>query len=224
MRLNFQTAGGGLLTPEVLARLDHARRNVSFKQVFQTTGLQWLSDQSHQFSCPFHARYRDGANRPVERNPSARFYAQDRRIWCFACDEGGDVVWFWRKAYKIEFLGDAIRDIYKKFGLGDIDTQVVLRQEKERERSIQHLEPVRADILKKVSDPVNDILWQTGRADPELTVSLDRITEVMFDRRFEIELGRYEFTEFSNRLVEWQLWALDMIERTIAIKHSVSRG
>jgi hypothetical protein len=200
------------LSPEQLARVEYARQQIGFGRVFDHYGLDWKGDHTHQLSCVFHAKFKDAKGRPVERNPSVRYYAPDKRIYCFACAEGGDVVWFLGRKEGLPF-GEALRTFYRTFGLaeGAIDATVLTRQAEWKKADDDM--PVRRALLATRADHINDILWVLTCRYPQCRDALDRVAEHLFERLFSTDMIRSK--DIAVQVLEWWRWANDLVLATI---------
>lgn len=199
------------LTPEAEARIEFARASVSWRQVFDHFGLVWRSDSEHQFSCPLHARYTDSAGQPVERNPSAHYYAKDGRVWCFACDEGGDVVWFFQRRLKLSF-GEALRRFWETFNLGDpsLGELQIRKLERQAQQKVQRTE-VMDSLLMTKSQRVVDAFWLLELRFPHERDRIQRTALAVFSNLYEGAARSGGSTE----VIQWSRWAADLLEQVV---------
>lgn len=194
------------ISPLLQAKLAFIRESVSYRQVFERYGWNWQSESTHQMSCVFHGKYKHANGQPYERNPSARYYAEVRRIYCFACAEGGDVVWFVRKKEGLR-LKEAIQAISTAFDITDMRPDIQAQAQEIKKANDES--PLREMLLRHYSDLVNDGLFLLQEKRPAAREALDRITIAIFRRRREIERNRVDYVEFSKQISEWHRWAVD---------------
>lgn len=80
------------------------KQAVPMRRLLEYYGIE--VNRMNKARCPFHG----------DHTPSMQVYSGDRGYWCFVCNEGGDVIDFTRKYFKLSFH-DAIRRINTDFGL-----------------------------------------------------------------------------------------------------------
>lgn len=204
------------LPPDFVQKLAYLRQHLSFRQVYAHYGFRWLSDDSHQLSCPFHAKNTDAGGQPVERNPSARFYKATNSVYCFACSDWWDALRFIQKR---EGFGvqRALDFVSGKLGVdvGKVDFSFHVAEAKRADTDDETAE--RGTLLVAASDDINDRLDQLRRlaSRPEVLEALERAEISIFKRRIaSIDNGRHAFTNYKRMLEEWRDWGLVLIRET----------
>lgn len=223
MKISFddpiEIQGGGL-SPEVLVRLAIVKECVSFRTLFEWFGLHWKSDEDHQLSCPLHARYKDAAGRPVERNPSMHYYANgvEPKLWCFACNDGGDVVWLTKQLKKTDFAG-AVDWLYRTAGLEGISVveqkRISDKAKKVREanQAVAGMQVQRRYAVRAKTERIMDLIWDLKKRSKEIGDPLDRLLESVWTKLDEIEKIT-DYREYQQALAKWEAFVLDRIKAT----------
>lgn len=93
-------------------RCDWAKSKVSMKQFFDEVGIRYQDiSLPHQIKCPFHD----------DVHASARFYPSQNdgsgSFYCWACDMGGDLIWFVKQWHQYDSLIAALEEIERMFDL-----------------------------------------------------------------------------------------------------------
>lgn len=188
------------LTGDLLSRINFVKERLSFADVAAHYGHAWAGDDEHQFSCHFHGK---------DKNPSAHYYSNpEKRIWCFACGEGGDVVWYVKKKEGLRSVVEALDFIAKTFAVG-LDNQD-LSARIEQEKLIKEQKSKRDLYASLVSNDVNDFLHVLRRSGIPDDV-LDPLDQLIFDRRFEIENTRCDYLDYVGLLRNWVSWAKELL-------------
>ena len=98
--------------------------------------------------CPFHG----------DHMPSMQVYDGDRGYWCFVCNDGGDVIDFTRKYFRLSFH-DAIRRINTDFNLHlpideapSADYLREVKRRREEQAAARRLEAWRINTIAELSD------------------------------------------------------------------------
>lgn len=209
------------LNSEVLTKLRYIRENLRYKTVYAHYNLPWLSNETHQLSCVFHASNRDRNGVPFEKNPSARYYDHDQQIWCFACSTGGDVCWFVKKWEAHLHYGETIDFIGRTFGVA-LDAQDLAKRIDLHAKQLQTEESPRRKILSEMTqDKVNDEFYKLRKMGPVFHPIADRLEPEVFARKAEIDMFSGEYTEYAKQLRRWVNWTQEIIQSSL--KHMAAQ-
>lgn len=90
------------------------KEKVSLKQFFDLVGVSYQDmNIAHQIRCPFHG---------TDIHASARFFPDQNNgsgsFWCWACNDGGDILWFVEQWYGLDNVVKACEKIEDLFALG----------------------------------------------------------------------------------------------------------
>lgn len=104
-------------------RVANIRQHVTIFELFEKMGVD-VTPETQQMRCPFHA----------DRNPSARVYAEQNKIYCFTCQKSWDVIEAAIDHYHLSFP-DAVVWLEQEFGVpggttglvGTVRTQLASR-------------------------------------------------------------------------------------------------
>lgn len=96
------------------------KSKVTMKQLFDEYGIHYQDiSLAHQVNCPFHD----------DIHASARFYPGQNggsgSFFCWACDMGGDIIWFVKEWHQYDSLLHTLADIETTFGLQRTTDDVV---------------------------------------------------------------------------------------------------
>lgn len=122
------------------------KQAVPMRRLLEYYGIE--VNRMNKARCPFHG----------DHTPSMQVYSGDRGYWCFVCNEGGDVIDFTRKYFKLSFH-DAIRRINTDFGLrlplDEAPSEEYLREAKRRreeQAAVRRLEAWRENTITELAD------------------------------------------------------------------------
>ncbi len=101
-------------------RCEWIKSKVSLKDVFDDYGVSYQNmDLPHQVRCPFHD----------DLHASARFFPQQNdgsgSFFCWACNMGGDVIWFVQEFNQLDNSVQSCRQIETDYGLQHTADDVV---------------------------------------------------------------------------------------------------
>lgn len=189
-------------TSDLLTKISFVKDHLPFSKLLSAYNIPWEGDDEHQFSCHFHG---------ADKNPSAHYYPDpEKRVWCFACQEGGDVVWWVRKREGLVSTVAALEFIKTKFGIS-IDN-VPLPARMAMSQVVIEQQPKRELFARTTCNEVNDFIYRlrkSGKDDDRL----DRIQALIFSRRAEIEsLETAEYLTYVSLYRNWSKWAVDMLK------------
>lgn len=214
-----------VVSADILLQIKYVRENLSYAQVFKHYGLPWVSDSTHQLSCVFHAKNVDSRGVPYEQNPSARYYEDDKRIWCFACSDGGDVVWFVRRRENLKTLHDSLEFIAHVFGIGinmqDLSRRIAVH------RQLREQEKPKRDVASQLySNKINDALYKIKQTDSRLEETIDRLSNSLFKRKAQLDnLGNdLDYFAYVASLRLWHRDSLDMIRAAVLQWQQENKG
>lgn len=125
-------------------RVEAIRQHVTIFELFEKMGVD-VTPETQQMRCPFHA----------DRNPSARVYAEQNKIYCFTCQKSWDVIEAAIDHYHLSFP-DAVIWLEQEFAVpggtsglvGTIRTQLASRV---------------APDIRQVADSVEQVLKSTRK-------------------------------------------------------------
>lgn len=105
-------------------------------------------NQAHKACCPFHA----------DRSPSMEVYDGDRGWWCFVCGEGGDVIDFTRRYFRLSFRG-ALERLNEDFSLHlpldrppDAEYMREVARRREEQAAARRFEAWRINTVNQLAD------------------------------------------------------------------------
>lgn len=206
-----------LSTSEIIVKLRYIKEHLTYQQAYAHYNFPWLSNDTHQISCPFHATNVDAHGVPYENHPSARYYEGDRQIWCFACVEGGDVSWFIRKMEDHAHYGETVDFISKNFGVGlssgDLSKRIALHEQKVE----QSYSPRRQLLSKMYEDKVNDEFYKLRQMGDAFLNVADRLEPEVFDHKAELDNHGLKYMEYARAVRRWLSWTQELIQT--ALKH-----
>jgi hypothetical protein len=187
---------------EVLVRVEYVVRKLNFRSLYNHYHLPWLSDGEHQLSCHFHG---------ADRHPSARFYPSPPRFWCYACGEGGDVVWWVKKQEGLKDMVKALDFIAREFGIGfdskDLSSRIKLLAEVKDD-------PKRQMMVESASNKVNDVLYEARRVLPKRQARWDALEKLIFTRYRSLqEATHLEYMAATSLYRDWTQWAVTLVQR-----------
>lgn len=214
MKMNIGD-GGGNKDSFLSVKMEYVRDHLHYSQVYAYYGLLWKSDSTHQISCPFHG---------VDKNPSARYYADTRKIFCFACNEGGDVVWFVKKREGHKFYGETLIFIAKEFGVGMDDVDLSKKIELEKKQEVQFQVGKRKIISDQYLLRVNDKVYAYKKLGQEVEEAIDKLLPNLFDRKMVIDSTPTPYMKYTQVLRHWANWcedSLDMVVKSVLHKRGV---
>lgn len=89
------------------------KEKVSLKALFDHVGISYQDISiPHQIRCPFHGD---------DIHASARFFPSQNdgsgSFWCWACNDGGDVLWFTQTWYGLDHVVQACTKLEEEFSL-----------------------------------------------------------------------------------------------------------
>lgn len=201
--------------PQILTNLQYIKEHLSYQQVYAYYNLPWHGNDTHQLSCIFHASNRDARGVPYERNPSARYYAHDKQIWCFACTEGGDVSWFIKKKEGHRHYGETVDFIRRAFGIA-LDGQDLAKRIKLDQKQKELQESPRRQILSEMMlDKVNDEFYRLRKMGEEFHPIADRLEPEVFAHKEELDHFTGNYTDYARQLRRWHTWACELIEQSL---------
>lgn len=179
----------------------YVRENLSFSRVFVYYGLDWKSDATHQLSCPFHGE---------DAHPSARYYAETKSFYCFACpeDPGGDVVWFIRRKEKFDTNEQALEYIQNKFGvkMSATDLEARIRLHEQLRQSLP-----RKLFAKKFKDRMNDLFHKMRQREEMREYDFSLLEREVWRRFTVVETGVVvNYIQYCDSVRAWfdEAWSL----------------
>lgn len=187
---------------EVIQRIAYVRDRLNFRTIYSHYGLHWLSDDDHQFPCPFHG---------ADRHPSSHYYPNPPRVWCFACSEGGDVVWWVKQKNGFKSMVDALDYISKEFGIGFDSGDLSKR--------IQLLETNRADpkrklMIDRLKDKVNDLLYEVRHHQASKQKRWDALEMLIFNRFNQLsDTAALPYMTAVQLHRDWAAWAGSLVHQ-----------
>lgn len=97
------------------------KSKVSLKEFFDHVGLSYQDiTLPHQIRCPFHG---------IDSHASARFFPSQNNgsgsFWCWACNDGGDILWFCEAWYGLDHVVQACDKLEEEFNLTRTQDDVV---------------------------------------------------------------------------------------------------
>lgn len=204
--------------PEIITKLRYVKENLKYATVYANYGLPWASNETHQLSCVFHASQRDARGVPYEKHPSARYYAADKSIWCFACSEGGDVSWWIRKREGHIHYGETLDFIARTFGVSlnsqDLSKRIVLNK---KQQALAE-SPRRTILSEMMQDKVNDEFYKLRKLGDFAKGIADRLETEVFARKSELDLFEGDYVSYARQLRRWHTWTTELIEASL--KHA----
>lgn len=228
MKVDFDDDTVGLRTrlqsdSEILTKLHFIKEHLTYATVYGYYNWPWQTYDTHQISCPFHAKNRDANGVPYEGSPSARYYAGDQQIWCFACTEGGDVSWFIRKKEEHAHYGETVDFIKKNFGIALDGQDLTKRIEMAVKQQAQQDNPRRQMLSSLYEDKVNDEFYRLRLLGPHFHPVADRLEPEVFNQKAELDAVEVEYTTYAKTLRRWLTWTQDLIEQALKFKANVPR-
>lgn len=166
--------------------------------MFSFYGLT-LKGSTHQIRCPFHG---------ADRNPSCRYYADTQRIWCFACNEGGDVCWFVRKKEGFKTYEETFQFIREQFGVAMDELDLNKRR---AILPVVQTMPQKELFAKDHVNGLNDLLLEVRRQGfpPE---KLDKLTVMFWQRKYEIDEAQSDYLGYCNLIRGWSQWCRQLLQ------------
>jgi len=161
------------------------KERVSLEDAFEFLGMDW--PRSKKILCPFHD----------ERTPSCHLYAQQGRVHCFGCGQGGDVIELVMAVQKWDF----VRAATELAAFADIEG-VNLEGTVPKDRSADDLLPVVADQAH-----ADVVKWTQGNvsSDPKLGVEfIDSVFEVYDETMRQHRNGEISSPTAIRSLLEWR--------------------
>ena len=205
------------MSPETIAKLALVKEAVTFKMAFGFYGYDWKGDHEHQLSCPIHGRLVDSQGRRREGSPSMHYYAEDGKVWCFACNDGGDVVWFVQKFEKTDFRSalNKLMDVFHlKTDAEGIARVMAMKTEREAaEKKKRGDKDFREAALVRVADQINDLIWDLKLIDRGCVDAFDRLLESIWPALEKLE-NEPRYSDYSQGMNRWRDFALDRIRAT----------
>lgn len=188
---------------EVLQRIDYVRERLNFRTLYSHYNLRWVSDGDHQFSCHFHGT--------GDKHPSAHYYPTPPRIWCYACGDGGDVVWWIKKQENLASMVAALDFIAKTFNVGfdsnDLTKRIQLL-------AIVKDDPKRQLIINKATNKVNDFLYEARRQLPQKVKRWDALERLIFARFQELsDSVSLPYLMAVQLYRDWSQWATVLVQQ-----------
>lgn len=201
-------------------RCNWVKSKVSLKAVFDEFGIRY-QDMSlpHQIQCPFHD----------DIHASARFYPAQNEgsgsFYCWACDMGGDVIWFVRQWFQLDSLLSTLAHIEKMFDLKVTDDDRLLQFFKAKSRFdhssesdlvLKHVKLVEVGLAGRLkSDDPNSIrLRLFDEAFPRSAEAFRFVISIWrsFDEVCE-EAAQLTYSEAVQLIDEWELSARQEIRK-----------
>jgi uncharacterized protein YktA (UPF0223 family) len=204
---------------DVILRIKYVKDNLTYAHVYSHYGYEWISNETHQLSCVFHARHRDAKGRPYEDSPSARYYEHDRQIYCFACAEGGDVVWFIMKHERLPNTIAALDYIERAYGIG-INTQNLSKRIEALKTSVD-IDDKRKILSTLYQDQVNDLIYKLKKAAPLTAPHLERVQLEAIKAKSFLDQQNVPYSEYVKVLRTWRDQVMGLIDSTVK---DVQRG
>lgn len=196
------------LDPDTRIRVKKVFELLPYRRVFEHFGLQWKSDDTHQLSCVFHAKQRDAQGRLFEQNPSARYYANNGRIYCFACSEGGDPIWFVRRWQRLPTLEATLEWIGQTFGI-DIDSITLSLDDIEMGADKSAADPALKfkSLCKFYADQVNDMMYAFSLQHPALSKEVDGLKHVIFVEKWRLDgaMADKPYADVARAMRDWRV-------------------
>lgn len=97
------------------------KEKVSLKEFFDHVGISYQDISiPHQIRCPFHG---------IDSHASARFFPSQNggsgSFWCWACNNGGDILWFAEQWYGLDHVVQACDKLEEEFNLARTQDDIV---------------------------------------------------------------------------------------------------
>lgn len=204
--------------PEIITKLRYIKENLRYSEVYAHYRFPWVTNETHQLSCVFHASQRDARGVPYERNPSARFYGHDKQIWCFACADGGDVSWFIKKKENHLHYGETLIYVAQVFGISLNPTDLAKRIELHNKQLTQEESPRRKILSEMYEGKVNDEFYKLRKLGKFAHPIADRLEPEIFKQKGEVDMFEGDYTSYAKQLRRWHSWTCELIEK--ALKHA----
>lgn len=185
--------------------IEYVKQNLPMGRVFSHYGLPWVNG-THQLSCPFHG---------VDKNPSARYYEESKRIFCFACNEGWDVVAFIKKREGHQSYKETLSFILKEFGVGLSGTDLNKRISLEEKRSIEHQLGKRKIFGDTYANKVNDRIHIFKKLGDEVAEAIDEVIPRIFQRKKELDEMLIGYMKYTNLIRHWATWSNELLEKVV---------
>ena len=122
------------------------KQAVTMRRLCERYGIE--VNHAHKARCPFHA----------DRAPSMHVYDDNRGWWCFVCGEGGDVINFTERFFKIPFR-DAMARLNEDFDLRlpldaplDDEAKREIAKRKQLADTEKRFEAWREDMIHQLSE------------------------------------------------------------------------
>jgi len=205
MKVSFDTAPK--LSNLTRSQVEYIREHLYYSQVFEYYGLNWVSDSTHQIRCPFHG---------ADKSPSARFYEDSKRIFCFACNDGGDVVWFVRKRESHQSIRDTISFIGATFGIGLSEVDLQKRIELETSQQLRARTGKRKVMSDMYANRLNDKVYSIKRMEPSLVKVLDDLVVDFLRRKGEIDKQQCSYIKYTYVIRHWYSWCETVLNQVVA--------
>lgn len=191
---------------DIRIQLAYIRDNLPYSVVFSHYGLDWRTDSTHQTSCPFHG---------VDRNPSARYYEDSKKFYCFACSEGGDVSWFIKKKEELKTWVDTVQFIQNTFGVGMDSSDLRKRIELEKAVVTANQHGKRNIISVLYTNKVNDALYKTRGLNQRASDIVDALTQKLFKRKAEIDKQVTGYLHYVALIRHWHSWCISSLAQAV---------
>jgi hypothetical protein len=174
-------------------QVEFIKRSLSFQRVFKHYNWNWETDEDHQLSCPFHARFIDKLGRPFEEHPSAKYYSGTKSLYCFTCNFVGDILGVIRRKENLT-LEEAIKFTSEKFDV-QVDTEFVY----------EGPDPISEDkagpLAKFWNDEANDLLYRVCQTDKAIEAYIPNIFKVKWI--IEDSVKSLSYFEAVGKYREW---------------------
>lgn len=225
MKVSFDEELKGLTTrkkgdfdPEVITKLRYIKENLRYADVFKHYGYPWLTNETHQLSCVFHASQRDVRGVPFERHPSARYYANDKSIFCFACGDNLDVSAFIKKKENHVHYGETLAFVAQVFGVSLNPTDLAKRIELHNKQQQREESPRRKILSEMYEGKVNDEFYKLRKLGKFAYPIADRLEPEVFKRKAEIDMFEGNYVDYASQLRRWYNHTVELI--AAALKHA----
>ncbi len=197
------------------------KSKVSMNQVFDEYGIHHQNISiPHQVNCPFHDDIHASARFfPSQNNGSGSFH-------CWACDMGGDIIWFVKEWHQYDSLLLTLSDIETTFGLQRTTDDVVAdfykarssfdKRDESPKLTEAHFKLVEVQAVGRLKDtdpspPASALLKSLSRTPETLTrllklwAEFDKLVDFSLPYDQAVELTDAWLERFNQEIEQWRV-------------------
>ena len=191
----------------IRAQLDHIRRKLAFSQVARHYNKPWLSDETHQLSCHFHGE---------DKNPSARFYGDTKRIYCFACSKGWDVCGYIKETEGFQTFGQVVGFVKHTFDVWmdpkDLNKRIKHAVDDKRSKDLG----LRTAFSEGKVRTVNDVVFNLKKANPAWDKRITALEPMIWKEKANVDSQNVPYVHYCNLVRNWVKWTQGLLKEALS--------